>query len=117
VSVSVKVTPKAPNKVFTPDEWLDEGERRFGKDRNSWRFVCPCCKHVASVADWKAAGASQGEIGFSCIGRRMTSARDAFGSGPGPCDYAGGGLFQLNPITIADGDVKTTRFAFAEVSP
>lgn len=96
---------------MTHAEWLAEAERRFGADQEGWRFVCPVCKHVTSVADWREAGATEGAIAFSCVGRWLPRARKAFeGQGPGPCNYAGGGLFPLNPVDV-DG---LTVFAFAE---
>lgn len=97
---------------MTHAEWKAEAVRRFGPDSNEWRFVCPCCGHVASVKDWRAAGAKDGEIAFSCIGRRAATAREAFDKGKGPCNYAGGGLFKLNPTEV-DGE---KYFAFAEGS-
>ncbi len=101
---------------MTVEEWNKEGERRFGHDMMNWKFVCPVCKHVASVAEYKAAGASQGMVGYSCIGRMMPASRKAFGGkGPGPCDYAGGGLFGLNPLRIRDQDGQVHRyFEFAQ---
>lgn len=99
---------------MTHEEWLAEGERRFGADVANWRFVCPACGHVAAAADWKRAGASQGEVAFSCVGRRLPTCRDAFGEGPGPCNYAGGGLFQLNPVHVELAPGRALRvFAFA----
>ena len=98
---------------MTFDAWNAEGERRFGVDRMAWRFVCPVCKHVASVADWKAVGATEGEVAFSCVGRHIDGAKSAFeGKGEGPCTYAGGGLFRLNPVHVEGHQV----FAFAEVA-
>lgn len=80
-----------------------------------WRFVCPICGHVAKTADWKAAGAGEGSVAFACVGRWLDSARDAFGgTGPGPCNYTGGGLFALNPITVEVDAKKHTLFAFDE---
>ena len=100
-------------KTMTSTEWHAEATRRFGPDPMTWRFICPVCSHIASVADWKAAGATEKEVAFSCIGRHL-GGRDAFGAaGPGPCNYTGGGLFRLNPITVTDGAVKYTVFAFA----
>jgi hypothetical protein len=97
---------------MTEAEWNVEGERLFGKDRLLWKFVCPICGHVAAVQDWKAAGAPIGAVAFSCIGRYQKKARKAFGEkGPGPCDYAGGGLFPFNPVVI-EGQ-KENRFDFA----
>jgi hypothetical protein len=99
---------------MTIDEWKQEAIRRFGTDPNRWRFVCPSCGHVASIQDWKDAGASEGEAAFSCIGRHISKSAD-IGGKPGPCNYAGGGLFQLNPITITHADGHTSNvFDFAD---
>lgn len=102
---------------LTHAEWTAEGRQRFGKTMD-WRFVCPVCRHAASAADYRAAGAPWGAIGFSCVGRWCEGSRDAFtGSGPGPCNYAGGGLFGLNPVVVVYEDGKEHRvFEFAEVA-
>lgn len=70
-----------------------------------WRFVCPICGYAASLQEWKDAGAPPGAWAFSCVGRwKNTPVSDAFGPGPkvtgGPCNYAGGGLFRMNPVQI-----------------
>ncbi len=104
-------------KRYTHAEWLAEAERRFGADPMMWSFVCPVCKHVASVADYKAAGATEGAVAFSCVGRYLPNPRNGFGkTGTGPCNYTGGGLFQLNPVDVAlpEGGTRKT-FDFAEV--
>lgn len=86
---------------ITQDEWLAEGTKLFGTNSLDWKFVCPVCGHVASVRDWRDAGASPGEVGFSCVGRHIAGAKKAFeDTGKGPCTYAGGGLFKLNPVTV-----------------
>ena len=97
-------------------EWNAEGERRFGSDRMLWRFVCPSCGHVASVADWKAVGAPEGAVAFSCVGRYLPHCSEMCVK-PGPCNYAGGGLIGLNPVTVSDMDGKLhDLFAFAEAA-
>ncbi len=95
--------------------WLVEGERRFGPDQMNWRFVCPVCGYVQSVADYKAAGAPSTAAGFSCLGRWMEGSREAFGEkGAGPCNYAGGGLFGFNPVAVEFSDGRVIQaFAFA----
>jgi len=98
-------------------EWRKEAESRFGPDEMTWRFVCPCCGHVATPRDWKEVGAAEGEVAFSCVGRHL-SGRDAFDDNkPGPCNYAGGGLFRLNPVRVIDeqGGIHQV-FAFAETA-
>ncbi len=93
-------SPELPTEYRTREEWEAKGIALFGTDRRAWRFACPCCKHEATVADWMAAGAPEGAVAFSCVGRWAGSQREAFGSGPGPCNYAGGGLFGLNPVRV-----------------
>lgn len=113
--------PAGERKVMTHAEWKAEGQRRFGPNVTAWRFVCPVCKHEQSVADCEVVGVPTNAIGFSCIGRWLPreQTRDAFGSGgtvKAPCNYAGGGLFRLNPVDVVMPDGKTLQvFAFAEV--
>ena len=108
---------KGEVETMTYDEWKAEAERRFGKDSMKWRFVCPVCGHIASVEDWKKAGAPATAVAFSCVGRWIEGSKEAFTKdGKGPCTYAGGGLFQLNPVDVVFPDGKTVgAFAFAEV--
>lgn len=106
----------APLASMTYAEWQVEALRRFGS-RGAIRFVCPSCGHVASVDEWLKAGAEPGEIGFSCIGRRL-GADDAntFRNKGGPCQYAGGGLFRINPQPIVlEGGKVEHFFALAPV--
>lgn len=99
---SIEHSKPAAMRTITFDEWILEGKKRFGDNQDDWRFICPACGHVAKVSDWRAAGAGTA-IAFSCIGRYIAGGpkRRAFGgSGPGPCDYAGGGLFRIAPVTV-----------------
>jgi hypothetical protein len=101
---------------MTLQQWHARARELFGADQKSWRFKCPVCGHEASVADYQAAGAPVGAVAFSCVGRWIEGSREAFGqSGKGPCNYAGGGLFSLNPQPIVDLDFAA--FAFAEPAP
>lgn len=103
---------------MTLAEWVAEGERRFGEDRLTWRYVCPVCGHVASAKEWQTVGAPHGSVAFACVGRWTEGAKEAFkDEGDGPCTYTGGGLFQLNPLRVKypDGE-STTWFDFAEAS-
>jgi hypothetical protein len=98
-------------ETMTLDEWRTEGKHRFGSDPMQWRFVCPSCGHVASVEDWKNAGAPETAVAFSCIGRWLPNPQSIFEK-PGPCNYAGGGLFGLNPVRIEGR--PSAVFSFAE---
>lgn len=97
------------------EAWYAEAKRRFGDDPMAWRFVCPVCGHVASTADYKAAGAPPGAVAISCIGRYLPSRSPAFDGKKvkqGPCNYTGLGLFRLNPVSIGGEDRQA--FAFDE---
>ena len=101
--------------TITVDEWRAKGRELFGDDHMAWRFVCPACGHVASVRDWQDAKAPNGAVAFSCIGRWLPDEpRDAFGKGPGPCNYAGGGLIGLHKLVVINGDHHQPAFEFAE---
>lgn len=100
---------------MTEQEWHEEGVRRFGPDEMTWKFVCPACGHIATPADWKKVGASESHVAFSCVGRFMDKSRDAFAKGSGPCNYAGGGLIGLNPVSLEGR--KGRFFAFAAEPP
>ena len=67
--------------------------------------------------------------GFSCIGRWAKGGCEHRGLGPKSvtddgdkkeksigCDYAGGGLFKLNPVLVTHEDKEHAYFDFAETS-
>lgn len=114
MSNTTKITwPEQPLSYESRAAWEAEGKRRFGADHMAWPFVCPSCGHVATPMDWVKIGAPQA-IGFSCVGRWMKNAGEAFAAkGKGPCNYAGGGLFKLNPIEVKG--IEGRFFAFGEV--
>jgi len=96
---------KAKKVQMTLAQYQEAAVTLFGKDMANWRFVCPGCGHVASVEDYQEAKAPEGAVGFSCIGRYLEKCRDWLnGKGPGPCNYSGGGLLNINPVHITDHD-------------
>lgn len=52
-------------KYNSVEEWRAEAARRFGPDMLKWKFRCPMCGHVASVKDFKDAGAKSPKEGDS----------------------------------------------------
>ncbi|MFA5435828.1 MAG: VVA0879 family protein [Candidatus Neomarinimicrobiota bacterium] len=97
-------------------EWREEAKKRYPDDNIVFR--CPVCGFRQSVSEYKVAGAPEGSWGFSCIGRWTGAKRLAFGAGKksdGPCDYAGGGLFAVNPIQVVfSGGLIRAFFDFAD---
>jgi hypothetical protein len=105
-----------PTETMTLEAWQAKARALFGADELAWKFECPSCGHVATAADWKAAGAPEGAVAFSCVGRWLDADdKKTFRKEGGPCQYAGGGLFKLNPVTVIAPDGKEhMMFAFAE---
>lgn len=93
-----------PYKKMSYEDWVAEGENRFGPHTEHWRFKCPICNYEHSIADYRAVGAPTPAAGLCCIGRWMPKdeRRDhtlGFGM-EGPCDYPGAGNFGINPIHV-----------------
>jgi len=102
--------------VYTREEWLAESVRRFGEDVNNWRFICPSCGYIARVKEWRDLDAHN-STAISCIGRYTNppSKQTIFSKTGGPCNYAGYGLFKLNPIKVVtkeDDGSEHDSFAF-----
>ena len=90
---------------ITEDEYFKAGEKRFGPNRREWVFTCPLCKVSTKAQEWLDHDA-EGMIAFSCIGRVRGSDQGLFTDPIKAigCNYAGGGLFLLNPVFIIDSD-------------
>ncbi len=102
--------------------WLDKAKRLYGENAGDWKFKCPVCETVQTANDFVKAGASKEDASTSianeCIGRWLPNKQKAFGdrkkdkfSKGKPCNYAGYGLLQLNPVIVEFED-GTTRNAF-----
>lgn len=100
--------------VIKHDDWLKEGEKRYGEHIEDWKFICPICKKISSGQEFKDLGAKANDIPQICIGRLMENPQSAMGTknikGIG-CDFAAFGLFRFAPITVIfepdpSGDTK-----------
>lgn len=95
-------------------EWIAEGRARYGSDWKAWAFVCPSCGQRQTIGEMISAGMPESMFAFSCIGRALNSevelGKPTQGHG---CNYAGGGLFKLNPVTVTlpAGDRYTFEWA------
>jgi len=105
---------------YTQEEWKAEAQRRLGENFMNWKFKCPMCGHVASVRDFKNAGASDPNCAYTeCIGRYTGKGAPQKGDSSG-CNWCSYGLFGIpndNADTIILPDGKEIRiFQLAEVS-
>ena len=97
---------------MTQEEWGAEMRARFGEDPMDWAFICPVCGHVQKVSDFRDAKAPHDAVGFSCIGRWTKGSKDAWSEGDNAkgCNYAGGGLIQVNPLLVVSSDGEQQVF-------
>jgi hypothetical protein len=111
---------------MTHEEWLEKAKRLYGDNAGDWKFKCPVCETVQTVKDFFNAGLSREEssasIANECIGRYLPEKQKAIGEKKvikgKPCNYAGYGLFNLNPVEVLMNDGrKITAFDFADEEP
>jgi len=108
------VPTKNKTKIKHAD-WIAKGKKLFGKNFDKWKFKCPSCGYIATGREYRDAGAPATAMGFSCVGRWTGSKKQIGTKTGGPCNYAGGGLFKLNPVEVELEDGTTTgAFEFAE---
>jgi hypothetical protein len=91
----------------TSEEWMAEGERRFGEDFNNWKFECPACGNVHSVKDFKDLGLDPNLTYQECIGRHVKD------KGCDWCSYGFLGTLGHGRIVTSKGNHKSEVFDFA----
>ena len=106
------------SKTMTQEDWLAEGRRRFGEDFMNWKFVCPMCRHIASIQDFKEAGADNPNCAYQeCIGRYIGKGSPVSGDSSG-CNWAAYGFFGIpngkGIIVIAEDGIGIECFDFAD---
>lgn len=116
-----------PRPKIKLEDWHKLASKKFGKNARHWKFICPVCETPQTAQDFIDAGAPEEEaktsIAVECIGRWLPEKQKAFDSRQGkivkgqPCDYAGYGLFALNPVPVEFEDGKIFHaFDFHEVN-
>ena len=106
-------------KEYKIDEWKSEGKRRFGNNIKNWRFRCPSCGNIQSIADfdqYKDKGVNPNTAFYSCIGRWNGHMKNGIGSGKSPCNYTLGGFLNFAKVYVTDEDgIRHPVFDFDEV--
>lgn len=105
------------------EDWLKKAARLYGENAGDWNFICPICKTPQTGKDFVKAGLTKEQASTSianeCIGRFLPEKQKAIGEKKivkgRPCNYAGYGIFQLNPVEIEfeDGTIRNA-FDFAD---
>lgn len=93
--------PKISGNVLLVDKWLSILKEQFGEDPLNWKFVCPSCGHIQSLADFKEIGVEPQNAYINCIGRYKKDA--------GGCDWSINGLFSINKTTVISEDFIPTK--------
>lgn len=104
-------------KYNSVEEWNNEAKRRFGPDYLNWKFRCPMCGHVASIQDFKNAGAKSPNAAYQeCIGRYMGKGAPKEGDSSG-CNWAAYGLFGIpreHDTVVAEDGHEVHVYPFAD---
>lgn len=106
----------------THDNWMKEARSRFGDDPMDFAFICPRCKRINKISEFKERGAKNADAAaVECIGRyagvlNVKSNEDFVGPG---CDWVAYGLFGTMGFgrTIIIGDKRVEVFDFAPAQP
>jgi hypothetical protein len=117
-------------KEISLADWRAEGMSLFGEDAKLWKFKCPNCGHVQTIADFielRTLGIVSADfdpgsvVYYSCIGRFDTRILEkdvgTIFNKKSPCNYTNGGLFCLAErfVVVENGDRKPV-FDFARES-
>jgi hypothetical protein len=97
-------------QTMPESEWRTLGERLFGADEAAWRFVCPHCRRVSSVAAARALP-DEDKVRLrkgwdpvsECVGRYIARLG---------CDWAAYGLFSGPFFVERASGSKTPVFGF-----
>ena len=107
--------PNLEIQTMTYEEWHAKGQRLYGENELIWKFRCPSCGHVQCAEDFRPYSNNGDNAYFKCIGRfDGIHGNVPMGTKPGPCNYSGGGLFDLNPICVQKDGEEFRVFAFAD---
>lgn len=87
-------------QTVSQEDWLARARVLFGPDTGGWRFVCPACGNVQSIASVLAAAPEltcddvKGWIYYNCQGRYTA----------GGCDWTLGGLIRRHRLEVVKDD-------------
>jgi hypothetical protein len=111
------------DRSLTLEQWLAEGEQRFGtRNAKLWRFLCPSCGQEQRYHDLVELGVPRPEryMAYSCIGRFNLNRPDRADNVVEPgtasagygCTYSGSDGLAPVLLEIRSGEIRRT-FEFA----
>lgn len=105
--------------TYTLDEWRSKLRDSFGTQARDFKFVCPACGKVTSVAEFVEAGLSEDDACNAayqeCIGRYTGAGSPE--KDKQPCNWAAYGLFGTlgnGAIVVTPEGKRIEVFAIAE---
>lgn len=76
------------------EEWRADGTKKYG-DVLNWKIKCPMCGHIATVKEYKEAGADSPDYAIqNCIGRLTGKGSPKKGDDSG-CNWTANGLLGI----------------------
>jgi hypothetical protein len=100
------------------DEWKKHAISKFGESASEWAFKCPCCGNIQTMQQFDNLGVDPNLAYFNCIGRHDGKHGHVdMGTKPGPCNYTGGGLFNMNPVAVIHPETGKTLYVFDFADP
>lgn len=106
-------------KKYTYSEWMEEGKKRFGKNFENWKFICPACGHIQSVKDFLDLELDPNDAFRDCIGRHNGNMKPAGENNQFGCNWCAYGLFGtlckgVTVITENNDEIEIFDFAPTE---
>lgn len=83
--------------VLGARDWITEGARRFGGNRDHWQFVCPSCGNVQSLA---SVMEHNPELDAEQVARWICSECEGRHTPEHGCDWTLCGLFQIHKLQV-----------------
>jgi hypothetical protein len=83
-------------------EWMEEGKRLFGPNRQNWNFRCPACGRSQNALDFiKNHIDPRGRVFMTCIGRFMPVSEDPWAV---KCRFTLEGLIRFPRVVVLFGE-------------
>jgi len=99
-------------RVLSWAEWMEEGRRLFGPDRQNWAFRCPACGCRQNALDFiRRRIDPRGRVFMTCFGRFLPVSEDPWVI---RCRFSLEGLPQFSRVVVVYEGREIPVFEYAE---